>query len=504
MSRCRYRLASFLVVSLTLAALSGCGDDDNGDTTAVPMRGESVAHPIVEGPITGGAGVPFVAASLFDLAEVGYEQTEYFVSGTATSYSNVGALGLDGVWAIEPAATAEYKTRILVHRPLRDRDFNGTVIVEWLNVSGGLDAAADWIMAHTELTRSGYAWVGVSAQYVGVEGGTPVLPGLPTMPLKGFDPERYGSLVHPGDSFSYDIYSQAAQAIRRPDGIDPLGGLKPKAVIAAGESQSAFRMTVYANAVHPRDDIYDGFLIHSRGTLLPAPLSEAPQASIVTPGATLIRSDLNVPVLTFETENDLSFLAFTPARQPDSENFRLWEVAGTAHADTYTTLVGLEDRGGDPSVAEIVLTTRPRPEAPECNAPINSGPHHWVLKAAIAALNRWVREGVAPPIAPRLETMGNRLVRDEMGIAKGGIRTPQVDVPLAVLSGDGQVGSLYCILFGTTVPLTSEQLAELYPTEADFVEAFNEITDRTVEEGFLLAADAALLKAYAATVRFGE
>jgi len=44
------------------------------------------------------------------------------------------------------------------------------VIVEWLNVSGGVDAAPDWIQGHVELIRDGFAWIGVSAQFVGVEG----------------------------------------------------------------------------------------------------------------------------------------------------------------------------------------------------------------------------------------------------------------------------------------------------------------------------------------------
>jgi len=472
----------------------GCGSD--GGAPEAPQRGGDVARPTVSGPVAGGSGAPFVAATQFDLAEVGYRQTEYFIEGTATSYQNLGDLGMDGLWEIGPAATADYWTRILVHRPIDAARFNGTVIVEWLNVSGGLDAAPDWIMTHTELTRSGYAWVGVSAQRIGVEGGTPVLPGLPVMPLKEIDPERYESLVHPGDSFAYDIYSQAAQAVRRPSGVDPLDGLRPQFVIAAGESQSAFRMTTYINAVHQLADIYDGFLVHSRGSLLPAPLSEPPQASIPVPGAQRIRTDLNAPVLTFQTETDLSFLGFIPARQPDSDIFRLWEVAGTAHADTYTTVVGMWDRGGSPDVAELIVTTQPVEGAPNCAAPINSGPQHFVLKAAVDALHRWVRDGIAPPSAPRLETQGMRIVRDEHGNALGGIRTPHVDVPIATLSGEGQFGEAFCLLFGTTVPFDEEKLAALYPARADYVDAFLEATDRAVDEGFILPADAELLRAW--------
>jgi hypothetical protein len=55
-----------------------------------------------------------------------------------------------------------------------------------------------------------------------------------------------------------------------------------------------------------------------------------------------------VPVLVFETETDLTFLAYTSARQDDSKNFRLWEVAGTSHADSYLTGGGMNDLGTSP------------------------------------------------------------------------------------------------------------------------------------------------------------
>ena len=67
--------------------------------------------------------------------------------------------------------TAPYATRIVVVRPTNPSKFNGTVVVEWLNVSAGADASPDWNAVHRELIRSGYAYVGVSAQKVGVEGG---------------------------------------------------------------------------------------------------------------------------------------------------------------------------------------------------------------------------------------------------------------------------------------------------------------------------------------------
>ena len=463
----------------------------------------AVPSPSLEGPITGGSGNPFIAATVFDLAEVGYSQAEYFIGGTATAYANAGPLTEDGRWTVAPAATAAYKTRLLVYRPLEREKFNGTVVVEWLNVSGGLDTAPDWITGHTELIRDGYAWVGVSAQALGVEGGTSIL-GLPSMPLKTVDPARYGSLVHPGDSFSYDIFSQAGQAVRHPVGASPLGDLAVQRVIAVGESQSAFRMVTYIDAIHPLAGIYDGFLVHSRGGI-GAALSEAPLPAIPVPNTAPIRADLDVPVLLFETETDLTFLGYFAARQADTDRVRLWEVAGTSHADTYTVFVGSTDLGNSPAAAQIVLTSEPIPGF-ACPIPINSGPQHFVLNAALAALQRWVRDGIVPPSAPRLDVEAGPPVaiqRDAHGNALGGIRTPQVDVPIAVLSGEGQSGSVLCTLFGSTAPFDAPTLAALYPDHAAYVAAFNAATDQAVQAGFILPPDAELMKAEAAASDVG-
>ena len=55
--------------------------------------------------------------------------------------------------------------------------------------------------------------------------------GMAVPSLKGIDPERYSELHHPGDDFSYDIFTQAAQLLgpdRRRE-RDPLGGLDVRA-----------------------------------------------------------------------------------------------------------------------------------------------------------------------------------------------------------------------------------------------------------------------------------
>src|SRR5262249_60387348 len=105
---------------------------------------------------------------------------------------------------------------------------------------GGSVAAPDWASTHTRLLRAGFAWVGVSAQYIGVSGGPPLDRHLA---LKEVDPVRYGPLVHPGDMYSYDMFSQAGLAARA-----LLAYLRPKQLIAVGQSQSAARLVTYIDA----------------------------------------------------------------------------------------------------------------------------------------------------------------------------------------------------------------------------------------------------------------
>jgi hypothetical protein len=479
-------LFRFAALVLTIALASGAA--------------AQVSTPTVTGPITSPGGA-FLPSTTFDLADVGYRQDEYFIEGTASAYANVGPLGDDGMWTVMPSGTtAAYKTRILVYRPIDRRKFSGTVFVEWFNVTGGVDAAPDWTQSHVEVIRRGHAWVGVSAQFVGVEGGGGILPVI-DLGLKKVSPARYGSLHHPGDSFSYDIFSQAGVAARQTAGTHLLGDLKVRKVIAVGESQSASRLVTYVDGIHPITHVYDGYLIHSRGTFS-ADLSQEPQPAIGVPGTAAIRADIDVPVLTLETETDLTFLGYFSARQDDARHFRLWEVAGTSHYDTYGLIAGLTDVGTSPDIVALVLSSSAVPGLIECNSLINSGPQHFVVMAALNALNRWVRRGKAPKSAPRLELSAGTIQVDENGNARGGIRTPQVDVPIASFTGE-QAGTILCRLFGTTTPFDAAKLSTLYPTHKAFVSKYKKAVRRAVRRRWILGPDGKLMKQWAAGASVG-
>jgi hypothetical protein len=355
------------------------------------------------------------------------------------------------------------------------------VVVEWLNVSAGRDSDPDFGFLYPTLLGDGYAYLGVSAQATGIQGGGAVLevPGVPPealLPLKQWDPERYGPLDHPGDEFSYDIFSQTGDLARSGAVLD---GLVPEYVIGVGESQSAGRLTTYVDAVHPQAGAYDGFLIHSRGD---GGAALSPDPADATPDGAIIREDVDVPVLIVETETDLTRLGYIAARQPDSENVVVWEIAGTAHADTGQLEYGAMS-------GEVWLPGEDLDLSQECGVEINDGPQGEVLRAGFVALVDWVVDGTTPPSGEIIEVEGDAIVRDADGIALGGIRTPAVDAPISTFTGDTQAESVFCSLFGQTIAFTPERIAELYPTHEDYVDAVTESADAALDAGFLLEAD---------------
>jgi hypothetical protein len=447
--------------------------------------------------VTPVAGTPTLLLGDYEVASLGYLTEEFFISGTATCYAPAADLGSEGRWSAEPSGTADYITRMVILKPTDPVKFNGTVIIEWLNVTGGVDAPAEWFMAHREIVRTGYVYVAVSAQRVGVEGG---LSRGADMSLKTSNPQRYSRLSHPGDAFSYDIFSQVGRLIRdaRRNGI--LGPMSPKYVLAAGESQSAMFLTTYVNAVDPLARVYNGFLVHSRfaevGPLDGSSIFGRPVAGM--PSAPAFRPDLRVPLINVITETDLiggPRSGYYLARQPDNERLRTWELAGTAHADNYIIQVGRIDTGFA-SLADIVAAYAPTNKVmgAELARPINFAPqHHYVLQAALAALHGWVRTGEPAPTAPRIELSDAnppQLVLDASGLARGGVRTPWVDVPIARTTGLSNEDAWLLSLFGTGELFDASALRRLYPGgAAEYRERFENSLDTAIGQGFILPAD---------------
>ena len=413
---------------------------------AALMAAPAVAagSPVVNGPIPGAPPgspaspvleetYPFFSTWL-DLAASGYVEEEFYVSGVADAYATDGA---------KLASSVPYRTRVIVRRPVSADDFNGTVLVEWQNVTAGYDLDALWNRRHV---REGYAWVGVSAQRVGVN------------QLRGWSPTRYGTLDVTGaglfltDQLSYDIYADAARALP-----DLLGSLDVERVLAVGASQSAGRMAVYYNAVLPQEQpVFDGF------------------AFVVGTAPTRVGPE---PIIQVLSETDVT----NPAtRRPDDNVFRRWEVAGAAHSgwEGYEYRVPLSAR--DLGAVPVYDCTNP---------PLSRVPLSQVIESAYGHLARWVDGGAPPPSAPYLEFDGLTKVRNELGLAQGGIQLSQVAVPTALNTGSNS-GPSFCILLGTHRPFDEAQLDELYRNHGQYVSGVARSDDANVAAGYLLQADA--------------
>jgi hypothetical protein len=135
------------------------------------------------------------------------------------------------------------------------------------------------------------------------------------------------------------------------------------------------------------------------------------------------------------------------------------------------------------------------------------------VQAAIAALHTWVRTGEPAPAAPPIEVRDGdppRAVLDPNGVARGGVRTPWVDVPIARTSGLPSSGageeSLMATIFGSGEPFDAATLHRLYPGGAEqYLEGFTAALDGAIGSGYILPADRAeILELAAATYPVGE
>lgn len=479
-------LGSVVMVSAAVVLLASCSS--SSATPPQPSATGSIYQAAADfsGPLTAGHAVEPLTALPTDLAAHGYVEQEFSAAGTAHAFRATSAPS-DGRWSITPTSSATYRTRILVRRPTSPERFSGVVVVEWMNESAG-ESAPDWDYLNPEIMDAGDAWVGVSAQALGVNGGTSLLSGGKVsgsvQGLKQEEPQRYGDLHHPGDQYSFDIYDQIAFGLRSP-ASKALGPLHPRYILAVGESQSAFYLTTFADAFEPHGYPYDGIFIHSRGESGAA----LDGASITTGSAQkplLIRTDLRVPVFMSETQTDLILLGYARAQQPNTDRIRSWEIAGTSHADIYEV-------GGNAGLLG-------------CTTPINTGPQHVVVQAAFADFTSWVVHGTPPPEPSPFTLQSTNpptLALDRHGNVIGGVRTPAVDVPISTLSGSAPAGtSVICSLFGSTTLFGSQELTDLYGSPAHYLAEYTASLDQAIAGRYLLPADREGLLAQARTVQF--
>jgi hypothetical protein len=431
---------------------------------------------------------------------------EFLVEGVASVYNYPDDPPVRGEIApIGHLTNAPYRTRLMVRRPADPADFNGTVVIEWWNSTAGFDVAPVWDASHGYFARKGIAYVGWtnSNQSLGflVDG---------CRPLPSFNPTcgtRYETLFLGDNGQAYEIGSQIANALKNGPNSPLPEGFAVERVFHAGQSQQGGSMVTYASAFH-LDGVNDGYFVQAAGSARAIkdgiacgdpeaePFPDCPRR--LEGEDRRVRSDLPVPVYRSQTETDVFFgLMSGDPGQEDTETFRYYEMPGTAHVTTHADVHPF----GLPFLLEDL-----------CELPLNSladGPvfGSFLYNAMWENMERQVADGAAPPQADRIEREGGEIARDEFDNALGGLRLPELDVPVASYGPSnlarpfgepvGGLANLFCRLAGTVTPLDAGQLEALYPTPQEFLTPYEARADALVEARFLLPEDAETLKAMA-------
>jgi hypothetical protein len=365
----------------------------------------------------------------------------------------------------------------------------------------------------------GYAYVGVTAQRPGMKD------------LAAWDPARYGSLGDSNDGESYEIFTQAAQAIKA-DSATLLGGLTPKVLIGAGDSQSAFRVDTYVNAIQPVSHAFNGFMAIGRSALA-APIGEGLLAAQPLPA--YIRTNNTAPFIQLNTQGDIEELDAADARQSDNNDLRTWELSGASHIDAHEASYETETIAREEPNVKIPSCTFGTPiegtgTALDGHNQVNNMSLFEVEDAALASLQNWITDGVQPAKSPQISAFPwffgafFTVNKNQYGIGQGGIQMPDAQVPVenysainfanvseqsltqpeiqaeledvftsletGGISNENLRDAGLCLLSGYFTNLSSSALTSLYPTAASYASKFAAAANAEVKAGFMIPEDA--------------
>ena len=366
-------------------------------------------------------------------ADFGYATDEYFVSGTANG---------------QP-----YKTRILVRRPVLAERFGGIVVSESMHSNG---FAVTFEPARKSFFMRGYVHVEIAAQTANIT------------TLKAFNPVRYATMSIPSGQQTSEIIAQVGVLIKSNLSNGPLAPLSVRRLVMEGTSQASGVLRTYQSQKHFQSRMADGSAIMD-GYLATSTLGSAPMMVVDVP-------TVHMPTMTEVNSGAATGAAF---RRPDSDEpanrYRLYEVAGMAHANSRET-----------------PTYVPNP----CMMPVSDFPWGGMAAMGLHHLIEWVDHGVVPPRATPLEfdnntaNDGSRLALDSNGNVKGGVRNTYVDVPVAAYgvpnAGLTSASQFNCSIAGWRVPYDEQSLRQLYKNKGSYISALNKRLMELVREGWML------------------
>lgn len=447
-----------------------------------------------------------------DLANAGYVEEEYYLSGIAPAITAAG----------EVAAHAPYVTRFLIRKPAGPVRFNGTVVIEPFSWFG--ERAAGWILTRAYLLRRGYAFVGYTLN-INKPLDDPKFPSTPgDASAQAADIRRYGNIVNFDFMRRFDYarygplgsYYDARRFLRGglPDpfvpqsqGIGAQLALLLKSNLPNGPMKGLKVKRVYVDSWAVTAQVWMDYLDQGRHQqwrmpngrpLIDAYMTGKLAYGEVAGDAVRVPRHMpdDAPFVTVYSQSETMHDAIEGiALPPDTDRPRLryYEVMGTPHlreADLGTNEVEPRPNQGG------------KPNDPRCQF-LYDEPSEMPFSAILDAMDRWVRTGVPMPREQRVERRGKGVVRKERtGAVVGGVQTPWTLAPAARYWTDQETG---CgVVYDSKQPYSARQLRELYGSYANYARRFDNAKARLVAERWLLPEDAAVLMPTASAADFAR
>lgn len=486
----RGALVAACVGSLTLAMTAVSARADITGPGAESLS----AMPVVEGPIPETADSHMWSSMKrarvpFDVADFGYVEEEFFLSGTANVYDHSG-----GEVVIDGGPIA-YVNNILVRRPAAAADSSGVVLVDVLNASNGFPGEDHWRRMWQWALDEGHTVIGLTSKPIQISG------------LQNYDPIRYADLTwddRPGvvrdpivagpsnpdfnphmvvpdaeEGLTWDITTQLGVLLASDEAGTILGGQTPQTTLLMGQSQSGVNVNTYVANFHtPQAEansgsVWDGYLAtvggtHQRSLRQDGDASTDPLPAIDTPHV-LVTSEGDVTL--FGERGRLGETEL-PANRVH------WQVPGTPHTDLLSTVI--------PADSEIYKAGRlPNTQVLDKSFrdALNIYPLEPAIVAAAQALIEASEDGTPLPASRWFDMSDGELLRDDSGNATGGIRYGLIEHPLGQYLGAAG-GS---VVSGTMDLMTADEFAALYGTRADYLALMGGVDADHIEDGYLTA-----------------
>ncbi len=414
------------------------------------------------------------------LADLGYVREEVFLTGTAGGWR----AGPEGAIRTRPSQTP-YTTRLVVIRPAASARFSGRVHLVPIHPSLG-DTPWEWAAPH--VLANGDAFVAVmiggdapsrASAAAGRQMSAPLV-------LKPFNGQRYGAINWPNDdSARWEAFSQTAASLKQDDAIL---GVRAKRIYASGWSfTGSFLRTFINEGFHDLargasgEPLIDGYLIGISAGGFIAGYVPLDSLSPVRPIKDPVRSlkAIDAPVIELMSQNEA--LTNTGPQPPNKDSakggHRLYELGGLTHGDG--------------------LRSTPAP-ANACPYGHSDVPMSHFARGTLTKLEAWVERGAPPTPTKRIaRNTDGRLAQDAYGNVVGGLRSAQLEVPLAAYiepveqACAPRAGPSGAYLAIRKVPLERRTLDQLYPDGREgFLTKFDTALEGLKAAGWLSTDDA--------------